>query len=91
MIGDLNTDVLKKDSSICKALRSFSRWQLITQFTRVCTDTQTIIDLISVSDQSKILKSGLIEYGLSDHSMFFVHANSRKHSSIAIIRSKLDL
>ena len=49
IIGDLNSDILKKDSSICKALRSFCNLfalhQVITQFTRVCADTQTIIDL----------------------------------------------
>ena len=64
IIGDLNTDILKKDSSICKALRSFCNLfdlhQLITQFTRVCADTQTIIDLILASDQSKILISGVL-------------------------------
>ena len=82
IIGDLNTDILKKDSSICKALRSFCNLfdlhQLITQFTRVCADTQTIIVLILVSDQSKIWKSGVIDYGLSDHSMIFCTRKIKK-------------
>lgn len=90
-MGDFNTNILKKDSSIFKSLRNFchlcSMHQLISQFTRVSTSSQTIIDLVLTSDKSKISNSGVIDYGLSDHSMIFCTRKTRRsvfncHSSV---------
>lgn len=91
LIGDFNTNTLKKDSSIFKSLRNFchlcSLHQLISQFTRVSTSSQTILDLVLTSDKSKISNSGVIDYGLSDHSMIFCTRKTCKsvfkcHSSV---------
>ena len=75
LAGDLNTNILKKDAPIYKSFSNFcnlhSLTQLISQFTRVCSSTQTIIDLVITSDKSKIAKSGVIECGLSDHNIIF--------------------
>lgn len=67
--------------------RSFSLHQPIKEPTRVSSSTQTIIDLVLVSEKSKITKSGVINYGLSDHSMVFCTRKIKKavlncHSSI---------
>jgi hypothetical protein len=75
MMGDFNTDIQKRDGSGYKALmnfcRSFSLYQLINESTRVCSNTQTTIDLVLVSDKSRIAQSGVINYGLSYHSIVF--------------------
>ena len=41
--------------------------QLINEPTRITPSSQTTIDLVLVSDKTKISKSGVIDYGLSDH------------------------
>ena len=91
MMGDFNTDIQKRDVSGYKALmnycRSFSLYQLINEPTRVCSNTQTTIDLVLVSDKSRIAQSGVINYGLSDHSIVFCTRKSKKavldcHSSV---------
>ena len=75
IIGDWNTDMQRKDTSVFKSfsricdLHGFS--QLITQPTRVCETTQTTIDLILTSDRSRISSKGVIACGLSDHYMIF--------------------
>ena len=75
MMGDFNTDIQKRDGSGYKALmnfcRSFSLYQLINESTRVCSNTQTTIDLVLASDKSRIAQSGVINYGLSYHSIVF--------------------
>ncbi len=93
MIGDFNTDIRKTDLSGYKGLmnfcRSFSLHQLIKEPTRVCSSTQTIIDLVLVSDKSRIADSGVRNYGLSDHSIVFCTRKIKKavlncHRSIRI-------
>lgn len=75
MIGDLNTNTQKKDAPIYKSFRDFCLLlnlnQLITQFTRFSATTQSTIDLVLTSDRSKISRSGVTEYGLSDHYIIF--------------------
>ena len=45
--------------------------QLIGQFTRVTSTSQTIIDLILASDKTRIKRSGVIECNMSDHNIIF--------------------
>ena len=75
VIGDLNTNIQKNNTAIYKALKSFCYFfdlhQLIVEPTRICDSSQTTIDLILTSDRSKIANSGVIHYGLSDHSIIF--------------------
>ena len=75
LIGDWNTNMLRKEAPVYK---SFNRLcdlhglsQLITQPTRVSEHSQTIIDLVVTTDQSKIASSGAIVCGLSDHYMIY--------------------
>ena len=76
ILGDFNTDVCprnkhplrKKLLSICDM---FSFDQVIKDFTRICSTTATIIDLILVSDSDKISQSGVIDSGISDHNIIY--------------------
>lgn len=68
---------------------SFSLHQLIKETTRAYSFTQTVIDLVLVSDKSRITESGGIDYGLSDHSIVFCTRKIKKavfncHRSIRI-------
>lgn len=82
LMGDFNTDVLKRDSPGYKALmnmcRSFGLDQLINEPTRICPKTETVIDLVLVSDKTKIAQSGVINYGLSDHCIIFCTRKTKK-------------
>lgn len=73
--GDFNSDILKKDSQNFKALDNFCRAfdfvQLIKEPTRVCETSETVIDLMLVSDQMRISKSGVVNYQVSDHCLIF--------------------
>ena len=75
ILGEFNIDMQKKDNSGTKALLNFSRLfdlhQMIDKPTRVCATSQSVIDLIFVSDPSRILSSDVAEYGLSDHSITY--------------------
>lgn len=76
ILGDLNTDMLKKDSPVFKHFSSFCKSyalkQIIVDPTRITPKSRTIIDIILVSDTSKTFKSGVLEVGLSDHNMIYV-------------------
>lgn len=76
ILGDLNTDMLKKDLSVFKHFSSFCKSyalkQIIVDPTRITPKSRTIIDCILVSDNYKIFRSGVLEAGLSDHNMVYV-------------------
>ena len=59
------------------------------QATRVTSTSESIIDLIFVSDPNKICQSGTITVGLSDHLMIFCTRKTtkgqiNKHNTIKI-------
>ena len=51
-------------------IHMFNFKQIITDYTRV-SNSSSIIDLILVSDREKISQSGVINVGLSDHSIIY--------------------
>ena len=75
LIGDFNTNIRTKDTSIYKSFLNYcslhNMVQLIAQYTRVCTVSQTIIDLILTNDLTKISRSGVIQCSLSDHDIIY--------------------
>ena len=77
ILGDYNTNVIKttRRSALVTSMYNFERIfglkQLITEPTRVCPTSESIIDLIFVSQQDKISQSGVIPIGLSDHMLTF--------------------
>ncbi len=73
-IGDFNINFLSNDSST-KELKSFmndhNMDQLITQPTRVTSSTATLIDCIFTNRTDINSSSGIIEIGISDHSVIY--------------------
>ena len=96
LLGDFNTDISsKKNSPLKKALTDFKNLfkfsQVITDFTRVTSNSSTTIDLIFVSDVERITQHGVIPNAISDHDMTFVtrkiHRSQNSKGKITKIRS----
>ena len=73
VLSDLNTNISGNvRCNLFKSLNAFLglyNWtQIIKDPTRVTTTTSTI-DLILVSDNDNVSQSGLIDFGISDHSL----------------------
>ena len=70
VLGDFNTDLLKKDNKTIKdtfKLNGFT--QLIKRATRITKDTETLIDLIATNNPSVISCTEVLPTSLSDHDM----------------------
>ena len=74
--GDMNCDLLKPSNNDTKNLKriydNYHFKQLITEPTRVTSDTSTIIDQISTNKPDRVLSSGIIPCGISDHDAVFL-------------------
>ena len=74
--GDMNCDILKPRDNDTKNLKriynNYHSKQLITEPTRVTSDTSTIIDHISTNKPDRVLPSGIIPCGISDHDSVFL-------------------
>ena len=99
LMGDFNTNILQQDkgTSLSESLINFKcvfcLTQLITEPTRICDNSETIIDLIFVSDSLKICQSGVRAIGLSDHLLIYctrkVHKMQiNKHNTVHIRSTK---
>ena len=77
ILGDLNCDMLKKDSDSnipTKKLKSYELYQLtqlIDETTRVTMTTTSLINHIVANTPEKISDSGVIHTAISDHSWVF--------------------
>lgn len=79
ILGDLNTDMQKHNTLIFKHfVKSYALKQLTVDPTRITLKTQTIIDIILVSDHSKICRSGVLEAGISDHCIVYLIRKLRR-------------
>ncbi len=57
------------------------RWNRITANpTRITAKTETVIDIVLVSDNSKICRSGVFDAGISDHCIVYVIRKSRREA-----------
>ena len=67
----MNCDLLKPKDNDTKNLKliynNYHFKQLITEPTRVTSDTSTIIDHISTNKPDRVLTSSIIPCGISDH------------------------
>ena len=65
---------------------------VIKSTTRITEDTATTIDLIIVSDTSKILNSGTFEYilAISDHNLAFATLKLRRYSPRPVLKEVRD-
>lgn len=80
LLGNIN--FLNEKGVHFKALGQFLRMcglsQLLTEPTRITDCTETLIDIIMVSDNSKISQRGFIEYGISDHFLTYCTRKVRR-------------
>ena len=77
ILGDFNVCMSKAQSSLARQylgiLNSFSFTQLITDPTRITASTKSILDHILTNSVSKVVKSGVLDWSLSDHqAVFFI-------------------
>ena len=93
VLGDFNTDVSSnKRSNLVKSLLSFldlfNMLKIIKDFTRVSTTSSTI-DLILITDSEKISQHGVLDIGLSDHSLIYctrkvTRSIFNKHNTVTV-------
>ena len=76
ILGDLNCDGLDSSCREYAAINSFTRemnlQQLIKEPTRITATTESLLDVILVSDPSSVRKSGVINNPISDHLPVYV-------------------
>ena len=78
ILGDLNANLMpnsnlpKKDKQeLLNFSRTFDLSQLIKEPTRITDTSRTLIDLIFVNNEHRIVKSGVVPVPLSDHHLVF--------------------
>ena len=64
--------------------KSFSLINVITEPTRIAENSETLLDLILVSNESKILKAGTFDPAISDHKLIYtiVNLNRRREKPV---------
>jgi hypothetical protein len=82
VLGDFNICTLNTGNPLYnaynKVIKLFGLTQLITEPTRVTDKSKSLIDHILCSDTEKICQSGVINTGVSDHSLIYCTRNSSK-------------
>ena len=76
ILSDLNCDMLKSESDApTKKIKSlyelYQLSQLVKEATQVTMTTSSLIDHVVTNTPEKILDSGFIHTGISDHSLVF--------------------
>ena len=77
ILGDLNCNLLaeQKDQPTNRLLllsEEFQLTQLIKEATRITDKTRTLIDVIFTNNRNRIVDSGVLHLGISDHSLIYV-------------------
>ena len=94
--GDFNSDMLPRNQSeggkylgkkLKNILGSFDLKNVIKRLTRVTDTTKTILDLIIVSDMSKLQSSGVLGYKIADHKFVYAILKLRKKNTGPVIRT----
>ena len=84
ILGDVNTDVqnMSDVSPLLNSIKHFKQicWlkQLIEAPTWITATSESIRDLIMVSDKDKIITSGVLDIGLSDHVIVYFTRKIKK-------------
>ena len=75
ILGDLNINLLAQNASICKKLQEIMELYQLTQIindpTRTVESTRSLLDVCITSTPEKIISSGVIHLGISDHSLIY--------------------
>ena len=83
MLGDLNCNLLDSNLSNVKMLQEIMQLYQLTQIiddpTRVTKSTKSILDVCITSSPDKIIQSGVVHLGISDHSLIYA---TRKLNSV---------
>ena len=99
MHSDFNSDLYMKDESkddtyygrrLLKILNRYGLKNIITQPTRIDRTTQTLIDLIIVSDVSKGISKGVAHAGISDHSIIYANIKISRDKVKPIVKTVKD-
>ena len=81
VMGDTNCNTMDKSDNdtknLSKIVDSFNLKHLITDSTRVTASTKTCIDHILTNTESKVIQSGVIPCGISDHDIVYMIKNMR--------------
>ena len=77
LVGDMNTNLLpgvadSNSSKLINVCEIFGLSQLITEPTRVTALSQSLIDLCITNTPDKIVRSGVMPLGISDHSLVYL-------------------
>ena len=83
LLGDLNCNLLDSSLSNVKTLQKimqlYQLTQVINEPTRVTKSTKSILDVCITSSPDKIIQSGVVHLGISDHSLIYA---TRKLNSV---------
>ena len=75
ILGDLNINLLAQNASICKKLQEIMELYQLTQIindpTRITESSRSLLDVCITSTPEKIISSGVIHLGISDHSLIY--------------------
>jgi len=75
ILGDLNCDLLSPNNPQARRLENlaelFQLTQLINEPTRITEKTRTLIDVILTNTPTRVVQSGVIHIGISDHSLVY--------------------
>ena len=92
LFGDFNINLLRNSKYflpqvISNFCRLFDLQQIVRDVTRLCSSS--LLDHIFVSDPEKVAQSGVIDYGISDHSVTYctrkiVKGLIKKHNTVKI-------
>ena len=84
LLGDMNIDHLKTDSSSLKFFNSyvtepFAFTQIVDKPTRITASTSTLIDIILASNSDNVKAHGVVDTpGISDHCLIFMAYSLKK-------------
>ncbi len=75
LLGDFNVDQYNGSKQNKQKPMNFARSvdmsQIITEPTRITSTTRSLIDLVFVNNQHRIVDSGVVSLSLSDHSLMY--------------------
>lgn len=89
LLGDINCDLLPTEIShnasiLTSLFNVYGLSQLITEPTRVTSNSRSLIDLYVTNSSQKIVNSGVLHLGISDHSL--IYATRKTHYDRGVVR-----
>ena len=86
ILGDFNCDMLPKrlpriSKELMQLLNMYQFDQLIKEPTHISKHSSTTIDLAFTNDAERIIKSGVLQCSISDHSLIFLTRRAKKLQS----------